>query len=147
MKIGIDHTTLLLESGALMKLRKAKGVAVECLAGALWITQENELADEILTPGQTLRLTSQQITLIEALSPSKLVLYAPAGNAHFPAAIRNQEQQRPPTLDRPIGTIKLRKAMRTDPCPPPVLIQWLDVTLTGTRDLSCVPVSATPRAR
>lgn len=79
MKMGIGQMAVEIDTGALIRLRRAKGVEVRCLAGGLWITQENEPGDEMLEAGGVFRLTSNQLVIIEALSPPQLAFRSFAG--------------------------------------------------------------------
>jgi Protein of unknown function (DUF2917) len=48
------------------------GTAVEitCVAGVLWVTQEGDLRDLFLAPGESLRLARRGLTIVTALEPS-----------------------------------------------------------------------------
>ena len=48
-------------------LRVAAGTIVSCAAGTLWVTQEGVLSDDFLTAGESLRIVSAGLTLVEAV--------------------------------------------------------------------------------
>jgi hypothetical protein len=49
-----------------LRLRAAAGAIVSCAAGTLWVTQEGVLSDDFLTAGESLRIVSAGLTLVEA---------------------------------------------------------------------------------
>ena len=74
MELELHTPTVVLDPGALIKLRRASGLSIRCVAGRLWITQEGLLEDEILTAGQGCVLHSRKLTIIEALERTTVTL-------------------------------------------------------------------------
>ncbi len=72
MNIDISGSTLSLQRDAMITLREAIGVQVECLDGSLWITQEGEAQDTVLSSGEDFLVNHTGLTLILALRPSQL---------------------------------------------------------------------------
>ena len=66
---------LRLERGAQLKLRDAAGTAVSVLEGYVWITEENNPSDILLQPGQSFRLASTGLSMIEALSSASISVF------------------------------------------------------------------------
>lgn len=65
---------LLLPPGKLISRNGRKGLCIECLAGQLWITSENETSDIILLAGQRHSISRNGLVLIEALASSQVRL-------------------------------------------------------------------------
>ncbi|HWQ40267.1 MAG TPA: DUF2917 domain-containing protein [Burkholderiales bacterium] len=74
MDIALIDTRLSLPREGLIALRQARGARILCLAGCLWITQEGNLKDEVLRPGESLTVQRDGLTLITALTPSSVRL-------------------------------------------------------------------------
>jgi hypothetical protein len=48
-----------------------RGDLINCLSGTLWITQEGDMRDYILEPGQNFWVTKPGVVLVQALESSK----------------------------------------------------------------------------
>lgn len=75
-----------LERGGLLPLHDSAGASVACLDGELWITQENEGSDIILRPGESLRLSSDGRSVVQALRAARIAVEAPPASA-WPIAL------------------------------------------------------------
>lgn len=91
MDISLKGTRFALARDGLIALRDARGARITCLEGALWVTQEGSIKDEVLAPGQTLRVRHDGTTLITALAPSVLLL---SEERRFATSIRGTLRQR-----------------------------------------------------
>lgn len=74
MKLTADRDVLELPRYGILRLRDAAGVALVCRRGLLWITQEGDDRDVVLSGGQSTRVEHDGVTLIEALQPAILTL-------------------------------------------------------------------------
>ncbi len=74
MKLNPDRDILDLQRYDILRLRDAAGVAVECRRGLLWVTQEGDNRDVIVSAGQNVRLSQDGVTLVEALESATLTL-------------------------------------------------------------------------
>lgn len=74
MKLALDQLSVCMKRDELIAVRDAKGVRVCCLDGALWITQERSPADVVVKAGQSTVIDTRGLTLVMALSPSKVRL-------------------------------------------------------------------------
>jgi hypothetical protein len=81
MDISLKDTRLSLPRDGLIAVRDARGAHITCLDGGLWITQECRIKDEVLKPGQTLRVRHDGLTIVTALTPSVLILSEDRGFA------------------------------------------------------------------
>jgi DUF2917 family protein len=81
MNIKFDRAGVRLEADSFLKLQQCKGTRVECRSGSLWITQDRDLTDYVLGPGQTLELEHDGDAIVFALMQSELVLNEPVPQA------------------------------------------------------------------
>mgnify|MGYP001770446520 FL=1 len=51
--------------------KKDKAVRVRCISGLLWITQEGDIRDIILKPGDEFTITNRGVALISSLDDSE----------------------------------------------------------------------------
>jgi hypothetical protein len=86
MKISLDSSRVELRRHQTLRLADASGVAVVCLCGALWITQENDPRDVIVEAGAWFALDRPGVALVEAIEASSVHLRAPRPvELHLPA--------------------------------------------------------------
>jgi hypothetical protein len=78
MNIGFDRAQLHLETREVIRLFEPRGARVECVRGALWITQNRDYEDYFLAANDALTLDRPGLALIHAQAPSEIVLSEPA---------------------------------------------------------------------
>jgi len=78
MNIGFDRAQLHLRTREVIRLYEPRGTRVECIRGALWITQNNDHEDYFLAASDALTLDRPGLALIHAQAPSEIVLSEPA---------------------------------------------------------------------
>jgi hypothetical protein len=78
MNLKSDRAELRLESRQILRLRDASGTRVQCLKGALWITQDRDPEDHFIGAGDGLTLDRPGLALIHAIEPAECVLSEPA---------------------------------------------------------------------
>jgi hypothetical protein len=78
VNIRFDRAQLHLEARELIRLYDSKGARVECVRGALWITQNRDHEDYFLAANDALTLDRPGLALIHAQAPSEIVLSEPA---------------------------------------------------------------------
>jgi len=78
MNIRFDRAQLHLEARELIRLYDPKGARVECVRGALWITQHRDHEDYFLAANDALTLERPGLALIHAQERSEVVLSEPA---------------------------------------------------------------------
>ena len=66
-----------LDSGRLLPLRDSRGVRVQCLEGALWLTQEDDGNDVVLPPGDSYSVESDGNTLVQAVNRARIAVDTP----------------------------------------------------------------------
>jgi DUF2917 family protein len=74
MNIGFDRAQLHLEARELIRLYDPRGARVECVRGALWITQHRDHEDYFLAANDALLLERPGLALIHAQERSEVVL-------------------------------------------------------------------------
>ena len=74
MQIEINRSTVYLARDGLIAVRDAAGTQICCQSGSLWVTQEGEIKDAVLAPGEALTIANAGLTLITALRASALAL-------------------------------------------------------------------------
>ena|SRR2546423_273686 len=87
MNIGFDRAQLHLEARELIRLYDPRGARVECVRGALWITQNRDHEDYFLAANDALTLERPGLALIHAQERSELVLSEPAPSPRLRQAI------------------------------------------------------------
>ena len=75
------ETHLTLERGQVASTNEARGLAIECVRGSLWITFESGGRDHVLEPGERMPVNAGGRLVIEAIVPSELVFYRQAPEA------------------------------------------------------------------
>jgi hypothetical protein len=78
MNIGFDRAQLHLNAREVIRLYDPRGARVECVRGALWITQNKDHEDYFLAANDALTLERPGLALIHAQAPSEIVLAEPA---------------------------------------------------------------------
>src|SRR5258706_11518157 len=78
MNIRFDRAELHLEPRELIRLYDPMGARVECVRGALWITQHRDHEDYFLAANDALTLERPGLALIHAQERSEVVLSEPA---------------------------------------------------------------------
>lgn len=77
MQIEINRSDLSLARDGLVAIRDGQGTRIVCRAGSLWITQECDVKDAVLTAGESFTVSHPGLTLITGLSASELTLIEP----------------------------------------------------------------------
>ena len=80
MRIDGPAATIALEREASLRVEPGTRVEIVCLSGVVWITQQGDLRDLFLAPGESIKLLPRRRTLATALVPS-LVRVVDGGTA------------------------------------------------------------------
>jgi hypothetical protein len=79
MQIEFGRSTLSLARDGLLALRDALGTRILCHEGAIWVTQEGDIRDIIIGPGDAFTIRAPGLTVVTAVQPSKLTLIESGG--------------------------------------------------------------------
>jgi hypothetical protein len=114
MNIGFNRAELHLEAREVIRLYDPVGARIECVRGALWITQDRDFEDHFLAANDALTLDRRGLALIHAQQPSEIVVFEPAARAPMRARIARSVGDwfartfGPESIDRPNSFGKLR---------------------------------------
>lgn len=78
MKIDLADGELCLSENRPLRVTGATGLYVHCTSGTIWITSSNNPADIFLGAGQSHRIGSEKLTLIESIGQARIRLDYPA---------------------------------------------------------------------
>lgn len=78
MKLALRDAEFWVPERGLLRLEQAHGARIRCLAGRVWVTVAGQPADVILVEGEGFEVSGSGLTLLEALSASRVAL-EPAG--------------------------------------------------------------------
>ena len=78
VNIRFNRAQLHLEARELIRVYDPRGARIECVRGALWITQHRDHEDYFLAPNEALTLERPGLALIHAQERSEVVLSGPA---------------------------------------------------------------------
>lgn len=81
MKIDIETSRIGLEEGQTLPLVDANHYSVACHDGRVWITQDDELKDIVLSPGETMEITHPGTTVVNACQSAVIRVLPPAKQA------------------------------------------------------------------
>src|SRR5205809_8041101 len=87
MNIRFDRAQLHLEARELIRLYDPRGARVECVRGALWITQHSDHEDYFLAANDALTLERPGLALIHAQERREVLLSEPAPSPPMRQAI------------------------------------------------------------
>lgn len=69
-----------LAKGAIDRLDHARGRRIECLSGALWVTQDNDLRDIVLQGGAGFTVDVDGDVLVSSLADARYLLLCNTGD-------------------------------------------------------------------
>ena len=83
MQLQLQAPTLTLETGQVVTLDDACGTRITTRTGTVWVTEEGDMRDHVVGPGEALVLTRNGRTLVQALRTSWISLVdGPCGAAN-----------------------------------------------------------------
>jgi len=74
MELRHIHHTLDLAGEGLLSIRDGQAARIRCNEGMLWITEEGEVKDTILSAGDTYTIRHAGLTLLTAFGASRLTI-------------------------------------------------------------------------
>jgi hypothetical protein len=88
MKAVLDIKPIPLAARSVYRIENSKGTEVFCLEGAVWITQEGDPRDIILSPGQSFALDRRGVAVVYALKEAAITVGTPGHFSPAPAPRR-----------------------------------------------------------
>lgn len=88
-----------------LRLTKALGSTVVCMAGSLWLTRDHCPKDHVLEAGDEYRIESTETVIVQALSGARLRLMTPVAFSIHPALA--QPSSRPWSLAKAAASVRL----------------------------------------
>ena len=76
MNITLETSDLCLARRQLLRLSDSAGVRIEARSGSVWVTQDHDLRDVVLHPGESFTIDSAGRALVQAFEPSRIALSA-----------------------------------------------------------------------
>ena len=74
MQLHLDAPVLALEAGQVVTLDDAAGTRILARSGTVWVTEEGDRDDHIVSTGETLVVSHNGRTLVQALQPAWIAL-------------------------------------------------------------------------
>ena len=74
MELNIKDPMLCLQTGQVLTLDDAAGKRIHAAMGTVWVTEEDEGEDHIVAMGDSLLLEKDGRTVVQALTPSWVVI-------------------------------------------------------------------------
>ncbi len=87
MNIGFNRVELHLAPREVIRVYDPTGARVECIRGELWITQDRDFEDHLLSANDALTLDRDGLALIHAQEPSDIILFEPEPRPRLGARI------------------------------------------------------------
>jgi hypothetical protein len=72
MNLELDQDRLCLQPKQLVKIRGGRGHSVVCQRGSVWVTQQGDPRDIVLTAGEAFTLDRGGVALLQALGPGAI---------------------------------------------------------------------------
>lgn len=77
MNITMESNVLDLRRGQLLRIQDAQGTRLVCTRGELWVTQDNDLDDHFIEPGDSLLLDRPGLVIVSAFHDSGIEIEVP----------------------------------------------------------------------
>ncbi|HEX7813110.1 MAG TPA: DUF2917 domain-containing protein [Burkholderiales bacterium] len=74
MELEATHHTLDLANEGLLSIRHGQSARIRCNTGMLWITEEGEVKDTILSAGDTYTIRHPGLTLLTSFGSSRVTI-------------------------------------------------------------------------
>ena len=75
MQITTVQSDLILARRQLLSLSDSAGVRIEARCGSVWVTQDHDLRDVVLNPGESFTIDASGRALVQAFEPSRVALF------------------------------------------------------------------------
>ena len=82
MRNDLMLDTKTLAKGRIRRVHRPIGQRVECVLGSLWVTQDGDQRDIVLSPGESFAFDRRGDALISALADSRFLLLCGPASTH-----------------------------------------------------------------
>ena len=79
MNIRLSQSEFCLTKRQTLSLIDGAGVRIDAHAGTLWVTQDHDRRDVVLSPGESFTLDGRGQAIVQAFEPSRVSLTQPTG--------------------------------------------------------------------
>lgn len=79
--LDLDQAARSLAKDSLLRIRRGRGQTVMVLEGLAWVTQDGDPRDIFVGAGESFTLDCPQMTLVQALEDTRLIVLAPLRSA------------------------------------------------------------------
>ena len=86
MDLYLEAPAFTLEMGEVLSLDDAEGVRIQARTGTVWVTEEDDVEDHIIGPGDDLVIAKPGRTVVQALAPASISIREPANDPTQSAA-------------------------------------------------------------
>lgn len=88
MIIDSDISRLSVAKGEMIRLPKPAGATIAVMSGRIWLTQDHDARDIMLSPGDSFEIEGTELVLMEALEPAHIAVLPAVGQTVVPARHR-----------------------------------------------------------
>ena len=106
METSLSHSLLHLAAGQILSVESPAGRCVMLFQGKVWITQESDLGDYLVSAGESFTFDRPGLALVEALEPTSLVLLVQPAPAHDSIGYEAAWPQVDTTHARPVRDVR-----------------------------------------
>ncbi len=86
MRVNASPIRVTLRWGMPLTVRDGQGACITSRRGAVWITQDNDLRDVVLTSGESFRLERPETAIVQAMDTAEVLILPPAQTSGQAAA-------------------------------------------------------------
>jgi len=90
------NLAVVLAQGALQSIEDGRGSSVQCLEGALWLTQQGDARDIVLEAGEQATIERNGTSIVFALGDARFMLWDGRASADAMPRPRQAQQTLPP---------------------------------------------------
>ena len=87
MKLELNAPGIVLRKNQVLALDEAQGARLYSEDGIVWVTQDGDVRDIVLKPGESVVLERDTATLVQAFTAARVRIGEPAPRAHGLAAL------------------------------------------------------------
>lgn len=86
MRVNAAPIRVTLRWGMPLTVRDGQGACITARRGTVWITQDHDRRDVVLTAGESFRLDREATAIVQAMDTAELLILPPAARADAPRA-------------------------------------------------------------